>query len=217
MTTILPLSTAKLWHTAAAATNGKVVASPIPGCAIGDRVVRRPYFIYGNNLVVSRSSENKALAFLFAMWFTDAEVSTRTLLETSGFQDPFRYQHLESPDILALYRKDAIDALRTSIPLAVPGGIGLPGSKDYFAVLSQSLDLAVQGKITPHQAMEQTAARWEEITERMGRAEQIRYWRQFRTKYPPNTMNGTMTGNMTGIDAKTAQEAQTGSGQPASD
>ncbi len=41
------------------------------------------------------------------------------------------------------------------------------------------------GKKTPKQALDETAAAWEKITNRVGREKQIAQWRFVKAHYPP--------------------------------
>ncbi len=180
----LTMAGIKLFNIAHLPSQGNVLCCPMPGEMIAGKLIRRPFFIYGNNLAVPSTSSHKQLAFLYAMWFTDVDVSTRTLLETSGFQDPFRVEHLADDGILQRYGPEGISTLRQSVQNAIPPGIGLPGSAEYAEALGKNLHLAVTGGITAQEAMKRTAAAWEATTDRRGREKQMRYWHSFREGFP---------------------------------
>lgn len=162
----------------------KFIAVPMPGTRVGGELVRRTSFIYGNNLVVSTGSANPELAFLFAMWFTDPDISLKAIQMTSGLMDPFRENHLEEKSVEAIYTREALAQLPRAVKVAVPEGTGLPGDHEYMRVLSENLWLAASGKIGSAEAMKRTAAEWERITEKMGREKQKNYWRSFKKLYP---------------------------------
>jgi hypothetical protein len=60
-----------------------------------------------------------------------------------------------------------------------PPGTGLPGDREYLAALDRNLTAAARGEASPREAMARTAAEWESITDRHGRAAQRRHWLAF--------------------------------------
>ncbi len=181
---IMPLSGAKRFNAASSPIKGKFMISPMPGTMVGKTLVRRTSFIYGNNIVIAKNSPQQELAFLFAMWFTDPDISERAINVLSGFADPFRRNHITAPSVRQIYTQQALDQLESQVDLAVPAGTGLPGDAEYIRALSENLWLAAQGKLSAREAMVKTAAQWEAITEKYGRQNQIEFWRSFKGKYP---------------------------------
>jgi multiple sugar transport system substrate-binding protein len=181
---IITLAGAKVYNLESSAVKGKFTCIPVPGAIVGDRLVKRPSFVYGNNLVVANTSKHKELAFLFAMWFSDPDVSTRSVLVTSGIADPYRMNHLTDTRVRSIYTKQVLDTLAQQIPITTPAGTGLPGDAEYIQALNKNLLLAGKGKLTAKEAMELTAQEWETITEKYGREKQIRYWRAFIENFP---------------------------------
>jgi multiple sugar transport system substrate-binding protein len=186
--TIITLAGAKLFNLDSSPVKGKFSAVPMPGSRVADTLVRRSTLIYGNNLVIPSSSRQPLLAFLFAMWVTDPEVSLHAVGVQAGFADPFRYSHLDDPRIKQVYTAEVLAVLGHSLADVVPAGTGLPGDDEYIAVLNQQLWRAAKGELSAAVAMEKTAEAWNRITDRYGRDKQIRYWRQIRELYP-NTEN----------------------------
>ena len=184
--TVLTVATAKISGREDSAIREKFVAAPIPGHEVGGRLVRRTQFIYGNNLVVPARAPNKALGFLFAMWLTDPDNSSRSVA-ANGFTDPYRFRNLRDPQVRALYTPQALDTLASELAITAPSGTGLPGDSEYLAALSNHLWLAAARRETAREAMERTAREWEAITERYGRARQAEAWRAFKRLYPTAT------------------------------
>lgn len=182
--TLITPAGAKIANLDKSAIRGKVIAAPLPGRLVGNRVLRRSTLMYGNNLVLPHSGKNKELAFLYAMWQTDPDNSTRSVLVSGGFADPYRYNHLANAEIREVYTVQALDALRAALPDTVPAGTGLPGDADYLASLGRQLWLAATGNQSARQAMANTAQEWEAITERFGREQQIAHWKSFRKNFP---------------------------------
>lgn len=181
---ILTMSSARLFNDKMSPIKDKFLVSLMPGAQVQDQVVRRTSFIYGNNIVVAEASPQKELAFLFAMWLTDPDVSTRMIKVSNGLADPFRRNHLKEASVAQLYTPQALARLEEQFATAVPSGTGLPGDAEYIQALTHNLWLAAQGKSTAQEAMAHTAAQWEQITDKHGRHSQIQYWQRFKTKFP---------------------------------
>lgn len=185
---ILTIATAKISNRNASAIKDKFISVPIPGHMINDQLVRRTHFIYGNNLVIPTNSTSKELAFLFGMWLTDQDNSSISVT-SNGIADPYRYNHLNDERAHALYTADALEVLKNELSIIAPSGTGLPGNKEYMDVLSNNIWLAASGKLSAKEAMDNTAKEWNIITERYGREQQIKYWREFKKLFP----NGSQT------------------------
>lgn len=169
----------------------KFTTVAMPGTLIGGQLVSRPSFIYGNNIVVAASSKQKELAFLYAMWLTDPDVSLRSVLVVGGFADPYRFNHYKDEAAKQVYTSQGLDAMEKQLVNAVPAGTGLPGDNDYIQALSLNLWRAGRGDFGAEEAMKKTAAEWEAITERHGREKQKKYWKQFKEKFPTATLSMT--------------------------
>ncbi len=181
---ILTTALAKILNLESSPVKNKFMCALIPGTVVGDKLIRRTSFIYGNNIVVSSSSRQKELAFLFAMWISDPEISARSIAVTSGIADPYRFNHLKDPQVQSIYSKQALESLEQHIKIAVPAGTGLPGDHEYIAALNKSLWAAAKKELTAQEAMDQAAGQWDKITDKYGRDKQIGYWRAFREKFP---------------------------------
>jgi multiple sugar transport system substrate-binding protein len=184
--TILTVATAKLSNREGSAIRDKFMALPMPGQVVGNRLVRRTQFIYGNNMVVPHNASNKTLAFLFAMWLTDPDNSARSVA-ANGFADPYRVSDLLSPRVRQMYTGQPLDMLRRELPFTAPSGTGLPGDAEYLAALTNNIWLAAGGKLSAQDAMAKTVREWDAITERYGRAQQIAHWQAFKKLYPAAT------------------------------
>ncbi len=181
---ILTMSAAKLLNSGASFLKERFILCPIPGARPDGRLVKRPSFIYGNNMVVPSGSKHPELAFLYAMWLTDPDISARSVMVTGGMADPFRYNHLTDERMAEIYTGQALSVLSGQIGDTIPAGTGLPGDSEYIEALNRNIWLAGNGALSSAVAMENTAREWEAITERLGRERQIRYWRSFKKKFP---------------------------------
>ncbi len=181
---IITMAGAKRFNSRNSPVKNKFITCLMPGTMVGDRLVRRTSFIYGNNIVIASASPHKELAFLFAMWFTDPDISTKAIGVVSGIADPFRINHVRHSALWTIYSRQALELLPQLYQSAVPAGTGLPGDSEYMRALSENIWLAAQGQLTAKETMARTSAKWEQLTEKFGRKRQIRYWRAFLKRYP---------------------------------
>ncbi|MDX1593473.1 MAG: extracellular solute-binding protein [Gammaproteobacteria bacterium] len=176
-------SASKLLGSPASRVQGRVLFAPVPGTRIDGELVRRNTIIYGNNLVVPAKAPNPKLAFLYAMWITSPEVSPRSVGVRGGFTDPYRWDHLRDPRITEIYGAQALEAFAASWPDTLPPGTGIPGDSEYLEVLNRNLTAAARGEFDAAEAMRRTARTWDAITERHGRAAQVRHWKTFQSNF----------------------------------
>jgi len=182
--TIITPAGGKLFNMEGSPIRDKFAVYPMPGDVINNRLITHTTYIYGNNLVIPKHGSNSDLAFLYAMWLTDPDVSAHSVSATGGFSDPYRYNHLKHPLIREIYTPQLIDIICNQLSIAVPAGTGIPGDTEYFSVLNENLRRAATGAITAAQAMQLTATSWEVITEKYGRKQQLEHWRMFSQYFP---------------------------------
>lgn len=187
---MITVAGAKLFNRPGQAITDQYSVHPLPGKQHPQGLVRRTSLAFGNNLVIPASSEQPELALLYALWVTSAEISPAAVSLASSFVDPFRYSHFQHPDIQAVYGDQALEALKSSLALALPAGTGLPGDDDYLASLNQALGQATRGELTAEEAMQQVEKEWEKITRQKGRASQRIYWQQHFSLYPAGPAGG---------------------------
>ncbi|SIQ43766.1 carbohydrate ABC transporter substrate-binding protein, CUT1 family [Aromatoleum tolulyticum] len=181
--TMNTIAAARMFNTEGSAVRGKFAAVPLPGGRVDNRTVRHNTLIYGNNLVIPKSARNARLAFLYAMWLTDPDVSTRSIGVAGGFADPYRWNHLRDARIRKIYTPEALETFSGEWAVTQPAGTGLRGDAQYLAALDRNLTAAARGEIGAQEAMNRTSSEWEQITDKLGRAEQIRQWAEFRRQF----------------------------------
>jgi multiple sugar transport system substrate-binding protein len=182
--TIITAAGSKLFNGKTSAVRGRYKAYPMPGTRLGEKLIRRTTYIYGNNIVIPHTSPNPELAFLYSMWLTDPDNSRNSVSVSGGFSDPYRYNHIKDRDIRQVYSEQVVDLLSREVSIAVPAGTGLPGDSEYIGVLNRNLWRAAAGELSAAQAMAATAEAWEVITERHGRERQIARWKAFKVLCP---------------------------------
>ncbi|MEH6812055.1 MAG: extracellular solute-binding protein [Motiliproteus sp.] len=182
--TMITLAGAKVFGLSSSKIKDKFLAVPMPGKRINGEIHRRTTLIYGNNIVIPSSSEQPELAFLFAMWLTDPDISVTGLSVKGGFADPFRYSHFTDPGLQQIYGAQVLDTVAAELDSVVPAGTGLPGDVEYINALNRNLHRVASGTLSASQAMAETSRDWNLITDRYGRELQIKRWKQILKHYP---------------------------------
>lgn len=140
---------------------GKVGYAPEPG----GRSALAGNFALG----VSADSANKEAAYLFIQWMNSPEISLQRVMLPFALRDPFRNSHFDSPLYQSMWPA-APEYLSTLKAAAMAGQfeLGIPGAREYTEALDQAITAAYAGE-DPQAALDGAAARWEEITDRLGR------------------------------------------------
>lgn len=154
-------------------SKGTFISAPTPGFS---------YFNWGWSYVVSNFSNEKELAYLFTLFATLPTASTLAV-KANGFFDPFREEHYQDPDIIKRYSKAFLAIHRETMENPVPD-LYIEGRDQYISVLQDALVSAMQGYVSPQEALDYAARQWDMLTESLGREEQIKQWRFLRAQYP---------------------------------
>jgi multiple sugar transport system substrate-binding protein len=157
--------------------------SPTLGRRIDNKERYTPYFNWGWNYVVSNSSHNKELAYLFCLFASTPQISTQSVVEASGYFDPFREEHYKDEKIIAIYGEDFLKQHRYSLINSIPD-FYIRGQNLYFNALQQGLFAANQKQISINLALDNVAKKWNQITEELGRKQQIEQWQNLKKQYP---------------------------------
>jgi multiple sugar transport system substrate-binding protein len=134
--------------------------------------------------VVSRESRSPDAAFQLLAWLSHDRWSELVSPATPA-TTLFRSSHLKNPQLwvesqvsrsaAAQYGSLVERILCRSQRLMMPR---IPGQAEYLAVLDEAVREAIQGHKGPEEALSGAAGRWQQITDRLGRAAQKRaYWR----------------------------------------
>ena len=150
-----------------------LISAPTPGGS---------YFNWGWSYVVSEFSDKKELAYLFTLYATLPGPSTAAIRE-DGFFDPFRNEHYEDPAIIERYTEAFLKTHRETMDRAIPD-LYIEGHDQYIEVLQEAIRSAYEGTVSPEEAMAYAAREWQNITNRIGRDQQIRQWKYLLSKFP---------------------------------
>jgi multiple sugar transport system substrate-binding protein len=163
--------TAQLEWVPASTVAGKVGYAPEPG----GRSALAGNFALG----VSPDSQNKEAAYLFIQWMNCPATSLERVMLPFALRDPFRKSHFASEDYRAVW-EGAGDYLDTLEAAAMSGQheLGIPGAREYMEALDQALTAAYAGA-EPQAALDEAAAKWNEITDRLGRDSQKEAYAQW--------------------------------------
>ncbi len=141
--------------------------------------------ISGNwTFFVSKASKHKALAFEFASHMTAKELTKKFTALSGTAVNPSRRSHFADPaswnqsGFSTDSAKAYLDEITTSLSNPnVVYDITIPGAGEYYKVFDDYVHKAVSGELKPQKALDQAAAEWEKITDRLGREKQISYYK----------------------------------------
>ena len=101
----------------------------------------------------------------------------------AGYYDPVHVSDFTDPTVINSYHAYHIPNYIGSIKHAA-SPIIIPGVSEYVSALDTNLQEALTGNKTPEQAMKDTAAAWEKITDAKGRDKQIEAIKATRKAWP---------------------------------
>lgn len=130
--------------------------------------------VIGRLGVVSKQTKHQAAAFQLLVWLSDGMISTQ-VSAVSPATTMFRGSHLDTPGLW----------VEETVPRAAAAEYGdvaqaafaheqwlsalrIPGRAEYLAALDEAVATAVRGEKPPKEALDQAAAKWREITNRLG-------------------------------------------------
>jgi multiple sugar transport system substrate-binding protein len=127
-----------------------------------------PQLAAGFSLAVSASSQNKEAAYLFIQWLNSKEVSLERVQLPYALRDPFRESHFESEEYKSRWPEapEYLEALQAG---AVSGllDLSLIQTDQYEEALRQGFSRLWAGE-DPQAILDDVAARWDAVTERIG-------------------------------------------------
>ena len=122
----------------------------------------------GFALSVASTSKNKEAAYLFIQWLNSEEISMQRVQLPYALRDPFRDSHFTNPDTSSRGR-----TRRTTWPRCRRGAktglldLSLIQTDKYEEALRQGISRLWAGE-DPKTILDDVAAEWDEITERVG-------------------------------------------------
>jgi len=158
---------------------GKIGTGRVPGWEVDGQVVHRSMMPVGRVVAVAKSSKNKEAAYWVAK-----HVSYDTSLENVSTAltglDPYRTTHFTNPQAYTMFPNDAeAQEYLSGVEAAMADGypeIFIPGAAQYEDSLDLHVNMALTGQETPQEALDAVAKEWDEITDNLGREQQIELW-----------------------------------------
>jgi multiple sugar transport system substrate-binding protein len=166
---------------------GKYLRTEVaPGRNVNGKLVRRSILYFNNQFVVNNFSSKKMHepAYLVLQWLSSRQVFDWYTGNPAGYLDPNHKSALDDPLVRSSYKPYACDKLKQIIPHTAPCILAIRGAREYTQALDQNLQKAITKQISPEKAMADTAAAWEKITNRIGRAKQIAAIKANRAAWP---------------------------------
>jgi multiple sugar transport system substrate-binding protein len=165
---------------------GKIGVGRVPGWAVDGEVVHRAMMPVGRVVAVAADSKNKEAAY----WVAKHVSYDRSLEDVSTSLtglDPYRTTHFSNPQAYTMFpTQDEAQAYLKGVEAAMADGypeIFIPGAAQYEDSLDLHVNKALAGQETPQQALDAVAVEWEQITDRLGRDQQVDLWNKALEAY----------------------------------
>lgn len=167
---------------------GEEALSWIPESQVVDRVGYalppggRPELAVGFSLSLSSSSNNMEAAYLFMQWLNSEEISIQRVQLPYALRDPFRMSHYTSEEYLSRW-SNADEYLATLREAGETGllDLSLIQTDRYEEGIRQALSRLWAGD-DAQEILDDLAAQWNELTDRVGRDDQRRAYVDWASK-----------------------------------
>jgi multiple sugar transport system substrate-binding protein len=171
----------------ASVIKGKVGTGRVPGTKAADgTVIHRSMMPVGRVIAVAKDSANKEAAYWVAKHISYDRSLDDVATMLTGL-DPYRTSHFANPKAFTMFADEATAAsYLKGVEAAMADGypeIFIPGSAAYTDALDLHVQKALTGEEKPMDALNAAAAEWEAITDKMGRDNQIKLWKQALEAY----------------------------------
>ena len=149
-----------------------------------DEVIHSPFMAYGGWVAsVPATTQNLECAWDYVMWYTSIENSGKDVVTGGTGINPYRISHFENVDAWTTIfdeesAKEYLEVQRASIEAEnVALDFRLPGYFQYTEVLEIELSKALNGDVTPQEALDAIAEEWNRLTDEFGREQQLAIYR----------------------------------------
>lgn len=156
---------------------GNQISCVIPGVRPKYNLVRRAPDAAGTGYMVSRYSKHPELAYYYIQWLTAPTKGDELIADGKGFWDAFRTSNLTNPAIIKKFGEQFLPTTIENAGYAVTL-LRIQGNYEYWNVLDKNLTLVMQGNISAEEAAKEIEKGWNDITDDIGRKEQIKAWRK---------------------------------------
>lgn len=156
---------------------GKQISCLIPGVMRDGKLLRRAPQAAGTGYMINSYSKHPELAYWFIQWFTSPSVGDDAIAHPRGFWDPFRESNFKHEGIRKRFGDDFLKVTMENSKHAV-SLLMIEGNYEYFNILDKNLADVMNGNATAEEAAKKIEAGWNKVTSDIGRAYQIKAWRQ---------------------------------------
>jgi multiple sugar transport system substrate-binding protein len=155
----------------------------VPGVADGDTVYRRPALPTGWSAGIPKYSNNIEAAVRILEFYLQPDRSKAIALNPDTWSEPWRTSSFD-PEVWREqwpddpeYGEAVINVMQETLELGVPD-LQIPGQDEYVKVADAEISGALTGTKSAQQALDDAAAEWNNITDRLDRNQQLAYWTQ---------------------------------------
>ncbi|MCA9884991.1 MAG: extracellular solute-binding protein [Anaerolineae bacterium] len=152
-----------------------------------DGVNRAPFIAFGGWIIaVAADSDVKEAALDFAAFMARPELVRELATIPDTGINPSRYSQLDTEDVSLWVNAGFDEAGAVDYLSAILEGINHPnavldlrirGSAEYLSILDTEIARALVGEITAQEALDNVAAQWNDVTDRLGRDVQLEQYR----------------------------------------
>lgn len=165
---------------------GNVGVGRVPGTLVGGEVVHRSLMPVGRVVAVAADSDVPEAAYCVAKHIAYNRSLEDVSTPLDGL-DPYRQSHLDNVSAFApLMGEDNAAAYLAGLNVALADGfpeIFIPGAAQYSDALDLQVNRALAGEVSAQEALDTVAAQWDEITDTLGRENQVAVWQQALESY----------------------------------
>jgi multiple sugar transport system substrate-binding protein len=165
---------------------GNVGVGRVPGTLVGDEVVHRSLMPVGRVVAVAADSDVPEAAYCVAKHIAYNRSLEDVSTPLDGL-DPYRQSHLDNVSAFApLMGEENAAAYLAGLNVALADGfpeIFIPGAAQYSDALDLQVNRALAGEVSAQEALDAVAAQWDEITDTLGRENQVAVWQQALESY----------------------------------
>jgi multiple sugar transport system substrate-binding protein len=181
---------------------GKIGFDPLPGWEIDGKLHRRFSVPAGHDLAISKDSKHKDAAAWVISFVTGKEAAITTAADPDNGCEGYRFSTFEHPKAWLLQdpaRNNPEDIFPeqkgvlptgfssveeaqhycevaiTSFSNAYPQ-LNIPGQAEYLEKLDLYVNMALDGTLSPKEALDKCAKEWDEVTDAYGREFQKEFW-----------------------------------------
>lgn len=162
---------------------GNVGVTVVPGVELPDgTVMHRPALPTGWAAGIPTTSKKAAAAAYLLQWISAPERSLELALDPATAIDPWRSSSFADAAAWKAafpadpaYGEQFIAVQQKTVEAGMPD-LQIPGSNEYLIALSTEINNALAGSKSAEQALEDAAAAWESITDKLGRDAQSDAW-----------------------------------------